>query len=78
MPRCVYEQTLAMAEARNVPTWITAALWLPPDPRCVLATDLEAHFIACYDGEEWQNAWTDEPIDSVITHWMDLPEIPES
>jgi hypothetical protein len=46
-------------------------------PHCVLATDLECHFIAVWDGTEWSNAWTDEPIDSVVTHWMELPEMPE-
>ena len=58
-------------------TWIPAAEFLPMGPHCVLATDLEAHFIAVWDGSEWSNAWTDEPIDSVVTHWMELPEMPE-
>lgn len=57
--------------------WNDASLWLPPDARCVLATDAEAHFIACYENGEWTNAWTEEIIDSVITHWMDLPPAPE-
>lgn len=67
----------ARRDNRGAPLWIDAAKWLPPAPRCVLASDLEAHFIATWDGEEWANAWTDEPIDSVITHWMELPELPE-
>ena len=65
------------AELRGIPTWTDAGLWLPPDPRCVLATDMEAHFIACYENDEWINAWTEEPIESVVTHWMELPEPPE-
>jgi len=58
-------------------TWIPADSLLPMGPHCVLATDMEAHFIACWDGEKWDNAWTDEEIDSHITHWMELPEFPE-
>lgn len=77
MPRKVHEQAIRMAELRNVPTWTDAGLWLPPDARCVLATDSEAHYIACYENGEWCNAWTEEPIDSVITHWMELPPAPE-
>jgi hypothetical protein len=65
--------------------WIPADKELPGNPRCVLATDGEAHFIACYemitpnpDGWcGWFNAHTSEEIDSVITHWMELPEVPE-
>jgi hypothetical protein len=26
-----------------------------------------------FDKEQWFNAHTDEEIDSVITHWMELP-----
>jgi hypothetical protein len=63
--------------------WIPADKELPGNPRCVLATDGEAHFIACYQSEwcedfkiGWSNAHTSEDIDSVITHWMELPEVP--
>jgi hypothetical protein len=55
--------------------WVPADKELPGNARCVLATDMEAHFIACYDGNIWENAHTSEPIDSVITHWMELPEV---
>jgi hypothetical protein len=55
--------------------WVPADKELPGNAHCVLATDLEAHFIACYDGDTWENAHTSEPIDSVITHWMELPEV---
>lgn len=69
--------------------WIPADKELPGNPRCVLATDGECHFIAVYadidaDRERmhellpgWNNAHTDDAIDSVITHWMELPEVPE-
>jgi hypothetical protein len=63
--------------------WIPADKELPGNPRCVLATDGECHFIAVYEinaankSESWINAHTGEDIDSVITHWMELPEAPE-
>jgi hypothetical protein len=60
--------------------WIPADKELPGNMRCVLATDMECHFIACYQGHEeeaWINAHTSEGIDSHITHWMELPEVPE-
>ena len=66
--------------------WIPADKELPSNPRCVLATDMEAHFIAIYEGEissadvvicqKWFEAFTGDMIDSVITHWMELPEVP--
>ena len=63
--------------------WIPADKELPGNPRCVLATDGEAHFIACYealcaDPAGWSNAHTSDEIDSVITHWMELPEVPSA
>jgi hypothetical protein len=63
--------------------WIPADKELPGNPRCVLATDGEAHFIAVYEGDGsgnpnwWVNAHTSDEIDSVITHWTELPEVPE-
>ena len=62
--------------------WIPADKELVGNPRCVLATDGECHFIAVYEinaankSESWINAHTGEDIDSVITHWMELPEVP--
>ena len=65
--------------------WIPADKELPGNPRCVLATDGECHFIACFEVAtktsdthlgQWSNAHTGEEIDSVITHWMELPEVP--
>ena len=59
------------------PIWTDASMWSPPDMRCVLATDMEAHFIACLEGGHWVEVYTEAPIESIITHWMELPEIPE-
>jgi hypothetical protein len=67
--------------------WIPADKELPGNPRCVLATDGECHLIAVYTPPDmfvdrldiapgWSNAHTEEEIDSVITHWMELPEVP--
>ena len=57
--------------------WIPADKELPGNMRCVLATDMECHFIAIYEDEQWINAHTSDQIDSHITHWMELPEVPE-
>jgi hypothetical protein len=56
--------------------WIPADKELPGNARCVLATDLEAHFVAVYWNDVWTEAHSDTEIDSVITHWMELPEVP--
>jgi hypothetical protein len=65
--------------------WIPADKELPGNPRCVLATDGECHFIAVYQSADhmefvevpgWSNAHTGEEIDSHVTHWMELPEVP--
>jgi hypothetical protein len=61
----------------QISPWIPADKELPGNARCVLATDMEAHFIAVYFNDVWTNAHTSEEIDSVITHWMELPEVPE-
>lgn len=54
--------------------WIPADEILPMGPHEVLATDGEGCFIAEWDGAEWfRDA---EPVDSVVTHWAELPEIP--
>ena len=78
------QRELGEAKARfaaGPSNWIPADKELPGNPRCVLATDGEAHFIACYealcaDPSGWSNAHTSEEIDSVVTHWMELPEVP--
>jgi hypothetical protein len=56
--------------------WIPADKELPGNMRCVLATDMECHFIGIYEDEQWINAHTSDQIDSHITHWMELPEVP--
>jgi hypothetical protein len=60
-----------------VSDWIPADKELPGTSRCVLVTDLEGHFIACYEDDTWVVAYTGDPIDSHVTHWMELPEVPE-
>lgn len=76
----------------SAPTnWIPADKELPSNPRCVLATDTEGHYIAIYwwdgagDGAprpdeslQWVDASTGDPIDSHVTHWMELPEVPSA
>jgi hypothetical protein len=64
--------------------WIPADKELPGNPRCVMATDGECHFVAVYEipsqgivYSAWINAHTGDEIDSHITHWMELPEVPQ-
>jgi hypothetical protein len=33
--------------------------------------------VAVYWNDVWTEAHSDTEIDSVITHWMELPEVPE-
>lgn len=73
----VMEQALASERFRATPQWIDATKWLPQGPHEVLATDGEGWFIACLQGSEWWLHELDEPCDSEVTHWMELPEIPE-
>jgi len=58
--------------------WQSTADFLPDSPRCVLATDIEATYIAVYANGVWYDAHSDEGIDFHITHWMELPELPEA
>lgn len=76
MLRSVQKQALSSAEQRGIPKWIEAEKWLP-GTMSVLATDLECIWIATYDGDVWRDA-EDEPIDSCVTHWMDLPDLPDN
>ena len=65
--------------------WIPADKELPGNVRRVLATDGEAHFVAYFQNEGRQKGqWINEhwetgydEIESVVTHWMELPEVPE-
>jgi hypothetical protein len=56
--------------------WVDADQWLPPGPHEVLATDGEGCFVAFYKDSAWWRHELDEECDSVVTHWMDLPELP--
>lgn len=70
------------------PGWIPVDAALPDSCRCVLCTDGEGVWVGCYSRIEilwspadegwdgWQDAQTEECFDSVITHWMELPEPP--
>jgi hypothetical protein len=60
----------------GVSPWIPADKELPGNMRCVLATDMECHFIAIYESDNWICATTSDEIDSHVTHWMELPEVP--
>ena len=73
----VMEQALASERFRATPQWVDASKWLPQGPHEVLATDGENRFVACLQGAEWWLHELDEPCDSVVTHWMELPELPE-
>jgi len=64
-----------MSERHGINTWVTAAKWLPMGPHEVLVTDMECIWVGCYDGDLWRDI-NDDPFDSVITHWMELPELP--
>jgi hypothetical protein len=82
-PNPSLEKVLEQAEASRelhrgrISPWIPSDKELPGNMRCVLATDIEAHFVAIYEDGTWVEASTSEPIDSHITHWMELPEVPE-
>lgn len=56
--------------------WVPAEKELPGNPRCVLATDSEAHFVACWESGQWWEMSSGETIDSVVTHWMEVPAVP--
>lgn len=58
------------------PQWIPATKWLPLGPHHVLVSDYEIVTIGSWDGEGWID-YNDEPFDSVITHWMELPDHPD-
>lgn len=61
----------------SAPLWIDAGKWLPQGPHEVLATDGEGWFIASWNGASWWLHELDEPCDSQVLFWMELPEIPE-
>lgn len=57
--------------------WTPERDFLPDDCRDVLATDGEGIFVAYLQSQVWKDKQTEEEIDSVITHWQELPELPE-
>lgn len=64
------------AGAGDADAWEVAADWSPSGANHVLATDGEGHFVAYFEADEWRCAVTEEPFDSVITHWRELPGLP--
>jgi len=61
------------------PAWIPVQDALPNTCRCVLATDGEGCWIGCCSFDlnhplgYWEEASTEEPFDSCILAWMELP-----
>lgn len=41
----------------------------------VLCCDMEFVWVGCWNGREWLR--DDQPVDVVVTHWMELPELPQ-
>lgn len=58
--------------------WQDCTECLPNTPRVVLATDSETHYLAIYEHGTWVEAATSDEIDYHITHWMELPELPNA
>jgi hypothetical protein len=65
------------------PGWLPVEAALPDSPRCVLCTDGDGVWVGCYQesgepelGGFWEDAQLEDCFDSVITHWMELPEPP--
>jgi len=65
------------------PVWIRASEALPDSCRDVLVTDGGFVLVGSYqeswhgDGYRWECTVSEYGFDSVITHWMELPPIPE-
>lgn len=50
----------------------------PDTMRIVLVTDGENMYVATYTKTDgWEDAYTLEPIDYYITHWSEIPELPQ-
>lgn len=56
-------------------TWVPAADLLPMGAHDVLCTDLEFIWVGAWEKDDWTRDGA--PVDSVVTHWMELPELPE-
>jgi len=51
---------------------------MPDNARCVLATDCENVYVALrFNGGEWEDAHSESGYESVISHWMELPLVPD-
>ena len=67
------------------PGWISSSKALPDSPRCVLCTDGEGIWIGCFNESGvtglngyWEDVQLEECFDSVITHWMEMPPVPDN
>ncbi len=58
--------------AYEIQDWIPVTERVPDTPRCVLATDLEGHVVACFENDQWIAANNEEELDTHITHWQEL------
>ena len=56
--------------------WIHVTEALPTTPYEVLITDNEGFWLGYYLGGTWYQ--DHEPADSVVTHWMEIPEFPQT
>lgn len=57
--------------------WVDADKFLPMGSHEVLATDGENRFVAYYAEEQWWHLELDEPCDSQVLAWMELPDVTE-
>lgn len=64
-----------MKRLSELNTWVPADSLVPMGPHDVLCTDLEFIWVGIYENDEWKR--DDLPVDAVVTHWMELPELPE-
>ena len=62
-------------EAKTKGLWIPVEDALPTNPYEVLVTDGEGAWLGYYLGGTWYQ--DHEPSDSVVTHWREIPELPQ-
>jgi hypothetical protein len=70
--RALYEKGLSDA----APRWIAVTERLPDGVYCVLVTDGDESLVALWNHEDWD--YGSGPSLDNVTHWMPLPELPES